>query len=67
MFGNEMEVSAMNQATKSKTQVLENEYLGTQVRENVLKKNACQNYWKFVLAANANEAEPVVTPSTLTL
>lgn len=29
MFGNEMEVSALSQATKSKTQVLENEYLGT--------------------------------------
>ena len=37
MFGNEFEVSAMNQATKNKTQILANEDKGTQARENIHK------------------------------
>jgi len=36
-YGIEYEVSALCAATKSKTQVLANEYKGTQVRENVHK------------------------------
>jgi len=44
-FGIEYEVSALCAATKSKTQILENESRGTQVRENVHKHVPQPNYW----------------------
>lgn len=52
-YGNEMEVSCMNIATKSKTQILANENKGTQVRENTHKTVATQNSWSIHMASSA--------------
>jgi Ca2+-binding EF-hand superfamily protein len=58
-FGNETEVSALNKATKSKTQILANENNGHQVRENILKSVDNQNFFQFVFSTNPAAAEPV--------
>jgi Ca2+-binding EF-hand superfamily protein len=58
-FGKETEVSALNKATKSKTQVLANEYKGTQVRENIHKAIDKQNFFQFVFSTDPAAAEPV--------
>ena len=52
-FGTELEVSCLSAATKAKTQILLNESQGTQVRENVHKNVAHQNFWKCCMAASA--------------
>jgi len=58
IFGGETEVSCMAQASKHKTQILLNESIGSQVRENVHKVVPTQNLWKFNLASDASQAEP---------
>jgi len=59
-FGKETEVSVFSKATKHKTQMLENEYKGNTVRENVHKAVASQNSWSFVYASDPSAAEPIV-------
>lgn len=65
-FGNELEVSAMSQATKHKTQMLSNESQGSKVRENTHKAVSNQNHWEFQLAASLADAEPKDPPAQYT-
>ena len=58
-FGNELEVSAMSQATKSKSQILANEGQGTKVRENTHKSVSNQNHWVIQLASDPSAEEPI--------
>lgn len=58
-FGAETEVSCASKATKNKTQMLENEYKGNTVRENVHKKVDHQNCWHIVYATDPAAAEPL--------
>ena len=58
-FGNELEVSAMSQATKSKSQILANETAGTKVRENTHKAVSNQNHWVIQLASDPSAEAPV--------
>ena len=58
-FGSETEVSAASAATKAKTQMLEKEYKGDNVRENVHKAVDSCNHWMFVYGTDRAAAEPV--------
>lgn len=58
-FGNELEVSAMALATKSKGQLLAAEKQGTRVRENTHKAVPNQNFWFIELGATPEAEKPV--------